>query len=133
MLLGTKQFYTTLDIISKVDMPNLYRSSLKDVTTTVLRDALIRTPVDTGVLRASARDRVFRISQDGGKATVSYHAPYAIPVHEILTSVHPVGESKFLERALLFLMPMFPAIFAKRITAFLSRRYYRNVRSERLR
>lgn len=58
------------------------------------------TPVDKGVLRASAfveppdirRNRIRSRMGFGGAA-----APYAVIVHESLTARHPVGKAKYLE------------------------------------
>ncbi len=57
-----------------------------------------RTPVDTGALRSSGM-----VTAKGNGAELSFGgaaSSYAIFVHEILTSAHPVGQAKFLESAL---------------------------------
>jgi hypothetical protein len=47
------------------------------------------------------RVRRSRAIGDGKAETkVGYSASYAVPVHEILTSYHPVGQAKFLEQPL---------------------------------
>ena len=58
-----------------------------------------RTPVDQGPLRASAH--VKKPVTKGGATTVTlaYGTDYAVYVHEILTSVHPSGQAKYLESA----------------------------------
>jgi len=63
------------------------------------RQVLPRIPIDTGTLRNSA----FLDSNWDPTAPmvrVGYGADYAIYVHENLKARHPVGEAKFLERAL---------------------------------
>jgi len=62
-----------------------------------------RTPVDTGVLRAS--HEVQKPKVEGGDISCSIAvggpaAPYAIYVHENLMAHHPVGQAKFLESAI---------------------------------
>ena len=78
----------------------------KDVEAALLQEAenamgvsIRRTPVDTGNLRATGH--VKPPERRGGTVTVllAYGTDYAIYVHEILTSNHPVGRAKFLESA----------------------------------
>ena len=131
-LLGKKKFYSNVKLISKVDFPGLYKSSLAETVDLTMKDSLSKTPIDTGLLRASARNKVDKVDAEGGSANVSYHASYSIPVHEILTNHHPIGRSKFLEAAVMFMMPMFPKLVGKRIGAYLKKAYHKNARSERL-
>lgn len=56
--------------------------------------AVARTPVETGVLRASAK-----VTTDGTTAAVSYNTPYAARQHEEVGWQHNDGEAKFLENA----------------------------------
>ena len=130
-LLGVKQFFVNLDVLSKVKMPTLYRTAMKEVTTAVLRNSLQRTPIDTGLLRASARKET-RANENGALGVVSYNTPYAIPVHEVLTSAHPIGEAKYLENAGKFITPLFPKMLQNRIRAVLGRRVMRDARIERM-
>ena len=124
-LLGKKRFYTSLKAISTVDLPGIYRGSLKKTANRTLKASLKKTPIDTGHLRASASAKVLEVSPEGGEAEVKYTAKYSIPVHEILTSHHPVGQAKFLESTVLSMMPVFPRIVGKSIRKFLSKTYYR--------
>lgn len=124
-LLGRKRFRASLKTISKVDFPSIYKSSLKETSDDTLKDSLVKTPVDTGHLRSSASAKVLEVSPEGGEAEVKYTAKYSIPVHEILTSHHPVGQAKFLESAVLSMMPVFPKIVGKSISKFLSKAYYK--------
>jgi hypothetical protein len=64
----------------------------------VQRAAQEKTPVDTGLLRKSARTE----AEGAGfktQVSVSFSSSYAIYVHEDLEANHEVGEAKFLERA----------------------------------
>ena len=124
-VLGRKRFRSSLKTISKVDFPELYRISLKETSDKTLKDSLAKTPIDTGHLRSSASAKVLKVSPEGGKAEVKYTAKYSIPVHEILTSHHPVGQAKFLESAVLSMMPVFPKIVGKSLSKFLSKTYYK--------
>lgn len=65
----------------------------------LLREAVVRTPVEFGYLRNSAKCTWEEQSQ-GVRVAVSYSAYYAIFVHERPAN-HPVGDWKFLERAIL--------------------------------
>jgi len=57
------------------------------------------TPVDTGRLRSSGRVDEVAI---GMKLVIvlGFHTDYAVYVHENLDANHPVGQAKFLERAM---------------------------------
>lgn len=75
-----------------------FNRALRRAGLIVQRAAQEKTPVDTGLLRKSARTEAngagFRT-----EVTVSFSSAYAIYVHENLEANHPVGEAKFLERA----------------------------------
>jgi hypothetical protein len=62
------------------------------------REAKIKTPVDTGDLRNS---QVISSDKINGEpiSAIAYTQSYAPFVHENLEAHHPVGEAKFLERA----------------------------------
>ena len=66
-------------------------------------DAFERTPVETGDLRKS-QQREVEVHPGFVEGEISYNkngkAPYAGFVHEIADAHHPVGEFKFLEKAL---------------------------------
>lgn len=55
------------------------------------------TPVDTGNLKAS--QTVQPATPADLVATLFTDVPYAEPVHEVMTSNHPVGMAKFMELA----------------------------------
>jgi len=131
-LLGVETFFTNINILTRIKMPNLYRSFMEEIMIMVLRDSLARTPVDTGFLRASARKVVKYSGENGAFGEISYNAPYSVPVHEVLTSVHPIGESKFLENAIRFITPLLPKMLKRRINTAFSRRAMRDSRMVRM-
>jgi hypothetical protein len=75
-----------------------FNRALRRAGLLVQRAAQEKTPVDTGILRKSARTEA---SGAGFKTevSVSFSSAYAIYVHEDLEANHEVGEAKFLERA----------------------------------
>ena len=86
----------------------------------LMTDAKMRTPVDTGALRASGHvtgpllsGREISVKLGfGGPA-----APYAVKVHEDLRAHHDVGQAKFLESVLNEQTSQLPARIAERIRA----------------
>lgn len=64
----------------------------------VQAEAQKKTPVDTGLLRNSARTEM-RGSDLKSEVVVSFSTAYAIYVHEDPDAYHEVGEYKFLEKA----------------------------------
>lgn len=86
----------------------------------VISEAKARTPVDTGVLRASGtvlppKVQGSRIEVEAGFGGAAQE--YAVPVHERLGVHHPVGQAKFLESAFLERAPKIPANLARRVEA----------------
>jgi hypothetical protein len=73
----------------------LYQEALR-----IMAASVLKTPVDTGRLRASAY--VGPPEREGGKLIVreGYGVEYAAAVHERTETHHPVGQAKFLESAL---------------------------------
>ena len=72
----------------------MYKQALVTLT-----KAISYTPVATGALRNSGQ-----VNIEGNDVVISFGgpaAPYAIYVHEDLYAAHPVGQSKFLERAVM--------------------------------
>ena len=61
-------------------------------------ESMSRTPVDTGNLRAG---HYIDVGMEGNEpqGVVGVQADYAVPVHENLNVFHPVGEAKYLEKA----------------------------------
>lgn len=83
-----------------------------------MAEAVRRTPVDTGALRASRFVEPPRI--EGREISVSLGfggpaAPYAIHVHEDLDAYHEVGEAKYLEGPLRESAPHLPARLGRRL------------------
>lgn len=71
---------------------------------TTMTEAKRRTPVDTGNLRNSGHVQPPETKGETVTVTLAFGgaaASYAIFVHENLTAHHPVGQSKFLESAVL--------------------------------
>lgn len=86
----------------------------------IIATAKARTPVDTGVLRASGtvlspevRGTEIAVTAGFGGAAQAY----AVVVHERLGAHHPVGQAKFLESAFLARTPKIPVNLAKRVEA----------------
>lgn len=67
----------------------------------VQESAISRTPLDTGNLRGSFYKKPLVTTSDKPAGEIGNTAEYAIHVHENLDSRHPIGESKFLEKAIL--------------------------------
>jgi hypothetical protein len=67
-------------------------------------ESMRRTPVDTGLLRASHYVAEPEHSLTGVSVQIGVGGgavDYAVPVHEDLEAFHPVGQAKFLESTLL--------------------------------
>lgn len=65
-----------------------------------MTEAKLETPVLTGVLRGSGTVFPAQRSRDGVTVELGFGGPaasYVVPVHEVLTAHHPVGNAKFLE------------------------------------
>lgn len=78
----------------------------------VLEDLAIQeTPIQDGILRASAR-----ATADGLHAAVSFNTPYALAQHEELGYNHPNGGSaKYLEKPANRFMPVMEAMIGQAI------------------
>lgn len=61
------------------------------------REAQLRTPVDTGALRASAYTRKSREDDFEIEYEVGFTQNYGLYVHENMDAFHAVGQAKFLE------------------------------------
>jgi hypothetical protein len=86
------------EIIENIEV--LSFEELKEIASEIKELAQEKTPVDTGLLRATAY-----VSDDGKEnVEVGYDrdgdAPYAVFVHENLEANHVNGEAKFLEKAI---------------------------------
>lgn len=94
------------------------KAALFEEQSAVIADAQANTPVDTGVLRASAT--VLPPKQTGQRIEVTAGfggaaASYAVIVHEKMGVNHPVGGAKFLENAFLARAGKMPSNVAKRV------------------
>lgn len=68
----------------------------------IMTDAKGRTPVATGALRSSGQVAAPDVTASGVVVELGFgntSVGYAVPVHERLDVRHPVGEAKYLERA----------------------------------
>jgi hypothetical protein len=65
------------------------------------KQAVKRTPVDTGNLRNSFYKKTLKLLGGKPAGEIGNTAEYAIYVHENLESHHRVGEAKFLENAII--------------------------------
>lgn len=78
--------------------------ALRSIGEIYMTEAKRRTPVETGVLRASGHVEGPTKEGDSWKVRLVFggpSAPYAIHVHENLHARHPVGQAKFLESVVL--------------------------------
>ena len=66
----------------------------------IIADAVKRTPVDFGRLRASHYVTRPEPSTRGPRLELGFGTDYAVPVHENLQARHVVGEARFLKRAI---------------------------------
>ena len=81
----------------------------------MITEAKEQTPVEFGTLKASGHVQPPKLSGDGVEVSAGFGcgaSEYAIYVHEILTSYHPVGGAKFLERPFLARAPQVPRALA---------------------
>lgn len=79
------------------DAERKFEKSLIAAGLIIQAEAQVRTPVDTGLLRNSARTRN-KGSNFNTEVTVSFNTAYAVYVHEI-DMPHRIGEAFFLEQA----------------------------------
>lgn len=93
---GIDEVIASLDNVAKMAdeaiIAALYTQALRTAT-----KAVTYTPVDTGALRGSKQ-----VIRRGDHIEITFGGPaasYAIYVHEILRYRHPIGQAKFLERA----------------------------------
>lgn len=94
----------SLRVLSSVASPEQEAMSMRALYRKAhgtLAKAVGYTPRKTGALRATGRVDVDFAARE---VTIRFGgplAPYAVAVHEITTNHHPVGQAKFLERALI--------------------------------
>lgn len=95
----TGDFFTRFDAADK-DIVSMTKTGLKLAAGEVGSISVRKTPVDTANLRRSEYETDVQKEGSGFVVEVGYEADYAVPVHEITTNRHRVGEAKFLEKAL---------------------------------
>lgn len=77
-----------------------------------------RTPVETGNLRNSGFVNLPKMSKHEAEISLGFGGPsigYAVPVHEITTSHHPVGQAKFMESVMIESAPTLVKRIAARV------------------
>ena len=96
-IVGTDRVQATLHAVmrkaTRIVPRNLYRYAQRST----LPKAIEYCPIKTGAVRSSGK-----VELVGDTVEISFGgmiAPYAVYVHEIMTNHHPVGQAKFLERA----------------------------------
>ena len=82
------------------DYTNATAAALYLIAEEVREDAWHRTPRDIGYLRDSSYTKPPNPRMKPMEAEVGYGMEYAVYVHERTELNHPVGEAKFLEKAL---------------------------------
>ena len=105
----------------KTDAQNAALDALQDVAEQVLEQARRNTPVGDPRLDPDpgrSLKRSGRIERDGNGFVVIFDGPYAAKQHEDLQLKHPRGGGpKFLERAVLQVVPSVEGVVASRVRA----------------
>ncbi len=117
MILGMNEVIGRLQRIHD-GLPDEMANALREEAKIELREAIRRTPRDTGALRKSGKISEVKKSERTCSINISFggeQAPYAIYVHEDLEAYHPVGQAKFLESVLLESRPHMAKRLAARI------------------
>lgn len=116
-LFGVEQMQARLRTLA-TQFPHEVGRAMRIETEIEATEARRRTPVKTGVLRAS----IHVTGPDHRGRLISTHivaggpaAPYAVAVHENLYAFHATGRSKFVESVLLESVPFLSARIAKRV------------------
>ncbi|MEU3476471.1 hypothetical protein [Rhodococcus sp. NPDC006774] len=87
------------------------QTGIYEAAEALLDQAIEKTPVQDGILRASGR-----ATQEGLDAAVSFNTPYAVKQHEELGYQHPNGgQAKYLEVPANSFAPMMEQIVAQAI------------------
>ena len=76
------------------ELATLSQGALVKAAHKIRNDAFDMTPKDTGTLRDS-----YKITVETDTVIIENTAEYAAAVHENLEANHPIGEAKFLEKA----------------------------------
>lgn len=110
---GFDKFKKKLKNLEFKEYPRAYKAAMYEIVFRTKRESMLRTPVDTGVLKANHSTKVWSSGKNDVKGLVYNTTSYAPYVHEILTNRHPVGEAKFLEKALFTVAPMVSRIMRR--------------------
>ncbi len=87
------------------------QTGIYEAAEALLDQAIEKTPVQDGILRASGM-----ATQEGLQAAVSFNTPYAVKQHEELGYQHPGGgEAKYLEKPANSFGPTMESIVAQAI------------------
>lgn len=111
-IFGAEEFKQKLNAYSELKNKQV-GTALSQAALLIKRDAQLRVPVEYGVLKNSARSRLYRRKKYRSWAEVKFTAAYALYVHENTREAWkgrprasgkgaywgPRGESKFLEKA----------------------------------
>lgn len=122
-MLGVKAMRRKMAALS-AKIPDAVGAALYSEALIEMAESMMRTPVDTGALRAShetmkpeyanARTEISVTIKVGGPA-----APYALAVHEDMEAFHRTGEAKFLENTIKESAPFIGKRVAARLKAAL--------------
>ena len=110
---GVDKFSNNLLKLRNKMGPRTYTTIILRALVLIEANSARRTPVDTGNLKLSGLGKA-RVAVSVPAGTVGYTtntADYAIYVHERLGLNHPVGEAKFLEKAVNEIAPKIEKMF----------------------
>ena len=106
ILIGDDLLIANLEVLEK-DMNKKIAKALFDFGGHIESESVKKTPIDTGELRSRVfnegpllQKEVYTQVIGYEKHTESFKDQYAVPVHERSNAKHPVGEAKFLEKAI---------------------------------
>lgn len=116
---GMGKFRKGLLKLRKKDGPVGYRKALIKALLMVEAESIRRAPIDTGNLRRSGGGNatVTSSTEKEAKGVTFFTANYATPVHERVDIPHTTGEAKFLEKAIMALIPEMEPMLAKGLKA----------------
>lgn len=113
-LVGARQVSANLRTIARKSPSEFGRAAYAEAEIE-MTEARLRTPVDTGVLRASGYVAPPEVRGQDVSVELGFNTPYAVAVHENLESFHKVGQAKYLESVLVESAPFMAARIAKRV------------------
>lgn len=101
--------------------PHKIKWALKSEFRIELNEAIRRCPKKTGALRDSAKLEEPVVNDDEISIFLTFgdeSVEYAVPVHEDLEAIHPIGQAKFLESTILESAPYMGRRLANRIELY---------------